>query len=119
VNWPSCVSSSANLAFAPFVADELASTDPGDGWRRWFLSHFSRIAWAACEDEAALMLGLQLLSESAAMGAPRDFLESQAARVVAAAWAERGEEAAAAEVEREFGVTREPGGAERPFRFPD
>jgi hypothetical protein len=103
-------------AFAPRVDDELKRTQPGDSWRRWFLSHFARIAWAACEDDAALRLSLLVLAEDAAHPVPRDFVRDQAARVLAAAWAERGDEAAAAEVEREFDVGRDAGGDARALR---
>jgi non-specific serine/threonine protein kinase/serine/threonine-protein kinase len=106
-------------AFAPYLEDELARTEPGDPWRRWFLSYFCRIAWSACEDDAALALGLQMLAEDVAVGAPPDGMTAQSARVLAAAWAERGDDAAAAAVEGRFGVEREAGGAERPFRFRD
>jgi non-specific serine/threonine protein kinase/serine/threonine-protein kinase len=106
-------------AFAPRVDDELKRTQPGDSWRRWFLSHFARIAWAACEDDAALRLSLLVLAEDAAHPVPRDFVRDQAARVLAAAWAERGDEAAAAEVEREFDVVRDVGGDARVLRYAD
>jgi hypothetical protein len=39
--------------------------------------------------------------------------------VLAAAWAERGDEAAAAEVEREFDVVRDVGGDARVLRYAD
>jgi non-specific serine/threonine protein kinase/serine/threonine-protein kinase len=106
-------------AFAPFLDDEIARTEPGDPWRRWFLSYFARIAWSACEDDAALAIALQLVAEDVALGVAPDGLVAQAARVLAAAWGERADEAAAAEVERTFGVSRDPGGAERPFRLRD
>jgi hypothetical protein len=106
-------------AFAPFLDDEVARTEPGDPWRRWFLSYFARIAWSACEDDAALAVALQLVAEDADLGVVPDGLSAQAARVLAAAWGERGDEAAAAEVEGRFGVVREAGGAERLFRFRD
>ena len=93
-------------AYARFVWPEYFRQSPQDALRSWYLAYFAPVAFSVCEYDEAYAISVTQLADAAAAGSGQGQLERLSASALAGVLSVWGDEASAAEVERQFGVRR-------------
>jgi tetratricopeptide (TPR) repeat protein len=97
----------AYRAFLPHLWPTYRRQSPRDGLRPWYLAYFAPIAFRACDLETAYATAVtQINGATSPLPPNKDNNCRLSARVLAAVLAEWGDEAGAAEVERDYGIER-------------